>query len=97
MDKVYLKSRYDKGEAAYLNCPMTEEEFDLFYNALITAETVPIKEFEKEVFFEGCMPIEVDGTNEEERRCLFGPMKPVGLEDPRTGKKPYAVVQLTSR
>ena len=59
MDKVYLKSRYDKGEAAYLNCPMTEEEFDRFYEALITAETVPIKEFEKEVFFEGCMPIEV--------------------------------------
>src|SRR6478735_474326 len=58
MDKVYLKSRYDKGEAAYLNCPMSEEEFDLFYNALITAETAPIKAFEKEVFFEGCMPIE---------------------------------------
>lgn len=59
MDKVYLKSRYDKGEAAYLNCPMTEEEFDRFYEALISAETVPLKEFEKEIFFEGCMPIEV--------------------------------------
>ena len=59
MNKVYLKSRYDKGEAAYLNCPMTEEEFDRFYDALITAETAPIKEFEKEIFFEGCMPIEV--------------------------------------
>ena len=59
MDKVYLKSRYDKGEAAYLNCPMTEEEFDRFYEALIAAETVPLKEFEKEIFFEGCMPVEV--------------------------------------
>jgi methylenetetrahydrofolate--tRNA-(uracil-5-)-methyltransferase len=59
MDKVYLKSRYDKGEAAYLNCPMTEEEFNTFYEALIAAETVPLKEFEKEIFFEGCMPIEV--------------------------------------
>src|SRR5690606_18627161 len=59
MDKVYLKSRYDKGEAAYLNCPMNEEEFNRFYDALIKAETVPLKEFEKEIFFEGCMPIEV--------------------------------------
>jgi methylenetetrahydrofolate--tRNA-(uracil-5-)-methyltransferase len=93
MDKVYLKSRYDKGEAAYLNCPMTEEEFDRFYSALIEAETVPLKEFEKEVFFEGCMPIEVM-ANRGKKTMLFGPMKPVGLEDPRTGKRPYAVVQL---
>jgi methylenetetrahydrofolate--tRNA-(uracil-5-)-methyltransferase len=93
MDKVYLKSRYDKGEAAYLNCPMTEEEFDLFYNALITAETAPIKAFEKEVFFEGCMPIE-EMAQRGRKTMLFGPMKPVGLEDPRTGKKPFAVVQL---
>jgi methylenetetrahydrofolate--tRNA-(uracil-5-)-methyltransferase len=93
MDKVYLKSRYDKGEAAYLNCPMTEEEFDRFYEALITAETVPLKEFEKEVFFEGCMPIEVMAQRGR-KTMLFGPMKPVGLEDPRTGKRPYAVVQL---
>jgi methylenetetrahydrofolate--tRNA-(uracil-5-)-methyltransferase len=93
MEKVYLKSRYDKGEAAYLNCPMTEEEFDRFYNALITAETAPIKEFEKEVFFEGCMPIEVMAQRGK-KTMLFGPMKPVGLEDPRTGKRPYAVVQL---
>ena len=93
MDKVYLKSRYDKGEAAYLNCPMSEEEFDLFYNALITAETAPIKAFEKEVFFEGCMPIE-EMAQRGRKTMLFGPMKPVGLEDPCTGKKPFAVVQL---
>ncbi|WP_071395348.1 FADH(2)-oxidizing methylenetetrahydrofolate--tRNA-(uracil(54)-C(5))-methyltransferase TrmFO [Bacillus tuaregi] len=93
MNKVYLKSRYDKGEAAYLNCPMTEEEFDRFYNALITAETAPLKEFEKEVFFEGCMPIEVMAKRGR-KTMLFGPMKPVGLEDPKTGKRPYAVVQL---
>lgn len=93
MDKVYLKSRYDKGEAAYLNCPMTEEEFDRFYEALISAETVPLKEFEKEIFFEGCMPIEVMAKRGK-KTMLFGPMKPVGLEDPKTGKRPYAVVQL---
>ncbi len=93
MDKVYLKSRYDKGEAAYLNCPMTEEEFDRFYEALTSAETVPLKEFEKEIFFEGCMPIEVM-ANRGKKTMLFGPMKPVGLEDPKTGKRPYAVVQL---
>lgn len=93
MDKVYLKSRYDKGEAAYLNCPLTEEEFDRFYEALISAETVPLKEFEKEIFFEGCMPIEVMAKRGK-KTMLFGPMKPVGLEDPKTGKRPYAVVQL---
>ncbi|WP_035186834.1 FADH(2)-oxidizing methylenetetrahydrofolate--tRNA-(uracil(54)-C(5))-methyltransferase TrmFO [Alteribacter aurantiacus] len=93
MEKVYLKSRYDKGEAAYLNCPMTEEEFDRFYDALINAETVPVKDFEKEMFFEGCMPIEVMARRGK-KTLLFGPMKPVGLEDPKTGKRPYAVVQL---
>jgi methylenetetrahydrofolate--tRNA-(uracil-5-)-methyltransferase len=93
MEKVYVKSRYDKGEAAYINCPMTEEEFDRFYEALISAETVPLKEFEKEIYFEGCMPIEVMARRGKQT-LLFGPMKPVGLEDPRTGKRPYAVVQL---
>lgn len=92
-DKVYLKSRYDKGEAAYLNCPMTEEEFMRFYEALITAEVAPQKEFEKEKFFEGCMPIEVMAKRGI-KTMLFGPMKPVGLEDPKTGKRPYAVIQL---
>jgi len=93
MNKVYLKSRYDKGEAAYLNCPMTEEEFDRFYEALIAAETVPLKEFEKEIFFEGCMPIEVMAQRGR-KTMLFGPLKPVGLEDPKTGKRPFAVIQL---
>ena len=93
MEKVYLKSRYDKGEAAYLNCPMTEEEFNRFYDALIAAETVPLKEFEKEIFFEGCMPVEVMASRGRQT-LLFGPMKPVGLEDPKTGNTPYAVVQL---
>lgn len=93
MDKVYLKSRYDKGEAAYLNCPMNEEEFNRFYEALIAAETVPLKEFEKEIFFEGCMPIEVLARRGK-KTLLFGPMKPVGLEDPKTDKRPFAVVQL---
>ncbi len=93
MDKVYLKSRYDKGEAAYLNCPMTEEEFTAFYEALITAETAERKSFEKEIFFEGCMPIEVMAKRGI-KTMLFGPLKPVGLEDPKTGKRPYAVLQL---
>ena len=83
-DKVYLKSRYDKGEAAYLNCPMSEEEFNAWHEALINAEVVPVKEFEKEVFFEGCMPIEVMAKRGRQT-VLFGPMKPVGLEDPKTG------------
>lgn len=91
--KVYKKSRYDKGEAAYLNCPMTKEEFQIFYEALITAEVAPTKEFEKEKFFEGCMPIEVMAKRGE-KTMLFGPLKPVGLEDPKTGKRPYAVIQL---
>jgi methylenetetrahydrofolate--tRNA-(uracil-5-)-methyltransferase len=93
MDKVYLASRYDKGEAAYLNCPFTEQQFDLFYEQLIQAETAPMKDFEKEIYFEGCMPIEVMARRGK-KTLLFGPMKPVGLIDPRTGKRPYAVVQL---
>ncbi|MGO1987778.1 FADH(2)-oxidizing methylenetetrahydrofolate--tRNA-(uracil(54)-C(5))-methyltransferase TrmFO [Mammaliicoccus vitulinus] len=93
MDKVYLKSRYDKGDTAYLNCPMTEEEFNTFYDALIKAEVVPLKEFEKEIYFEGCMPFEVMAERGK-KTLLFGPMKPVGLEDPKTGERPYAVVQL---
>ncbi|SDC85845.1 methylenetetrahydrofolate--tRNA-(uracil-5-)-methyltransferase [Paenibacillus sp. UNCCL117] len=93
MSKVYLASRYDKGEAAYLNCPMTEEEFAVFYEALITAETAPVKEFEKEIYFEGCMPIEVMARRGRQT-VLFGPMKPVGLINPHTGELPYAVVQL---
>ncbi|MGO4531376.1 FADH(2)-oxidizing methylenetetrahydrofolate--tRNA-(uracil(54)-C(5))-methyltransferase TrmFO [Paenibacillus sp. 2TAF8] len=93
MNKVYLASRYDKGEAAYLNCPMTEEEFDIFYEALITAEVAQLKEFEKEIYFEGCMPIEVM-MKRGKQTALFGPMKPVGLLNPHTGELPHAVVQL---
>jgi len=93
MDKVYLKSRYDKGEAAYLNCPMTKAEFENFYRELIAAEVAPLKEFEEEKYFDGCMPFEVMAARGE-KTLLFGPMKPVGLEDPKTGKIPYAVVQL---
>ncbi|GAB6933494.1 FADH(2)-oxidizing methylenetetrahydrofolate--tRNA-(uracil(54)-C(5))-methyltransferase TrmFO [Calditerricola satsumensis] len=91
--KVFIASRYGKGEAAYINCPMTKEEFDRFYEALVTAETVPLKEFEKAIYFEGCMPIEVMAKRGKDT-IRFGPMKPVGLIDPRTGKEPYAVVQL---
>ncbi|MGG5309391.1 FADH(2)-oxidizing methylenetetrahydrofolate--tRNA-(uracil(54)-C(5))-methyltransferase TrmFO [Enterococcus sp. DIV1304_2] len=93
MDKVYLKSRYDKGEAAYLNCPMTEEEFKAFHEALVNAEVAELKSFEKEKYFEGCMPIEVMAQRGF-KTMLFGPMKPVGLEEPKTGKRPYAVIQL---
>ncbi|AXQ78691.1 methylenetetrahydrofolate--tRNA-(uracil(54)-C(5))-methyltransferase (FADH(2)-oxidizing) TrmFO [Streptococcus chenjunshii] len=101
MDIVYLKSRYDKGEAAYLNCPMTKEEFMAFHQALITAEEAPLNSFEKEKYFEGCMPIEVMAKRGI-KTLLYGPMKPVGLEypdnykGPRDGdfKAPYAVVQL---
>ncbi|RYM07192.1 FADH(2)-oxidizing methylenetetrahydrofolate--tRNA-(uracil(54)-C(5))-methyltransferase TrmFO [Sporolactobacillus sp. THM7-7] len=92
-EKVYVKSRYDKGEAAYLNCPMTKEAFERFYDALISAETAPLKDFEKENYFSGCMPIEVMAARGA-KTLLFGPLKPVGLEDPKTGKRPYAVVQL---
>ena len=87
---VYLKSRYDKGEAAYYNCPMTREEFDRFYEELINAEKVIPRDFE---VFEGCMPIEEMAARGRET-LLFGPLKPVGLEHPKTGERPYAVVQL---
>jgi len=93
MDRCFLASRYDKGEAAYLNCPMTEEEYDAFYEELIHAETVQPHEFEKRELFEGCLPIEVIAKRGR-KSLLFGPMKPVGLMDPRTGERPFAVVQL---
>ena len=92
MNKVFLASRYNKGEASYLNAPMNKEEFDKFYDYLINAECVLPKEFEMKVF-EGCMPIE-DMAKRGRQTLLFGPMKPVGLDDPRTGRWPYAVVQL---
>ena len=89
--KAYFKSRYDKGEAEYINCPMNEDEFNQFYNALIHAEVVKPKDFE-EKFFEGCMPFE-EIARRGRQTLLFGPMKPVGLERP-DGTRPYAVVQL---
>ena len=91
MSKAYRKSRYDKGTADYINCPMTFEEFEAFYQALIQAETAEMHDFEKEVYFEGCMPFEVMAKRGRDT-LLFGPMKPVGLE--QEGKRPYAVVQL---
>lgn len=92
MNKVFLASRYNKGEAAYLNCPMNEEEFNKFYDFLIHADKVIPHDFEMKVF-EGCMPIE-EMALRGRQTLLFGPMKPVGLADPKTGRWPYAVVQL---
>ena len=93
-DITFEQSRYDKGEAAYINCPMTREEYEAFYNALITADTAELHGFEKEPnVFEGCMPVEVMAKRGFET-LLFGPMKPVGLTDPKTGREPYAAVQL---
>ena len=91
--KCFWGSRYGKGGKDYLNCPMTKEEYERFYKALMEAEKVPLKEFEKACYFEGCMPIEEMAERGKET-LLFGPLKPVGLVDPRTGKRPYAVVQL---
>lgn len=93
MSVIYRMSRYNKGEAAYLNCPMNEEEYKKFYEALKTAETAEVHGFENGNVFEGCMPVEVMADRGEDT-LRFGPMKPVGLPDPRTGKEPYAVVQL---
>jgi methylenetetrahydrofolate--tRNA-(uracil-5-)-methyltransferase len=90
---AFAASRYNKGGDDYLNCPMTEGEYDAFYAALIAAEKVPVREFEKTPYFEGCMPIEVQ-ADRGRQTLLFGPMKPVGLVDPRTGQRPFAVVQL---
>ena len=93
MERVYFAARYDKGTADYINCPMSREEYDRFYDALVSAEQVKEKEWEKLDYFEGCLPIEE--TARRGRDTLrFGPMKPVGLRDPRTGKTPWAVVQL---
>ena len=93
MDKAYKKARYDKGSADYINCPMTEEEYKAFYTELINAETAPVHGADKEVVFEGCMPVETMAKRGE-MTLLFGPLKPVGLEMPRTGEIPYAAVQL---
>jgi methylenetetrahydrofolate--tRNA-(uracil-5-)-methyltransferase len=93
MSRVYMAARYDKGTADYINCPFTKEEYEQFVDALTTAESVEAKEWEKLNYFEGCLPIEEIARRGRET-LRFGPMKPVGLKDPRTGRPPYAVVQL---
>ena len=98
MDIAYFASRYDKGDADYINCPMTEEQYDAFYKALISAEEATLKDFDRESqkslkVFEGCMPVEVMAKRGYDT-LRYGPMKPVGLIDPRVGKEAYAVVQL---
>lgn len=93
MNKVFRSSRYGKGEDAYLNCPFNQEEYDLFWEALVKAEKAPRKSFERELHFAGCMPVEALAARGK-KTLLYGPMKSVGLVDPRTGRRPYAVVQL---
>ncbi len=92
-NRVYMAARWDKGTADYINCPMTSEEYDRFYDALVTAESVHEKEWEKLPYFEACLPLE-ELARRGRDTPRFGPMKPVGLRDPRTGKTPWAVVQL---
>jgi methylenetetrahydrofolate--tRNA-(uracil-5-)-methyltransferase len=93
MSRVYMAARYDKGSADYINCPMNEEEYGRFYDALLAAQSVEEREWEKLNYFESCLPIEEIARRGRDT-LRFGPMKPVGLRDPRTGKTPYAVVQL---
>jgi len=93
MNRVYFAARWDKGTADYINCPMTREEYEIFLSALQSAEAAETKEWEKAEYFEGCLPIEILAQRGPDT-LRFGPMKPVGLRDPRTGKTPWAVVQL---
>ena len=93
MSKVYMAARYDKGSADYINCPMSKEEYDRFYDALLAAQSVEQKDWEKLNYFESCLPIEEIARRGRDT-LRFGPMKPVGLKDPHTGRMPYAVVQL---
>ena len=96
MSKVFRASRWERGttdEGDYLNCPMTKDDYDAFYTALVAAESATVHDFDNTKFFEGCLPIEVM-AHRGEGTLRFGPMKPVGLKDPRTGRLPYAVVQL---
>jgi methylenetetrahydrofolate--tRNA-(uracil-5-)-methyltransferase len=93
MNRVYMAARWDKGTADYINCPMDREEFDRFLDALLVAEAAEAKEWEKLDYFEGCLPIEVLARRGRDT-LRYGPMKPVGLRDPRTGRTPWAVVQL---
>ena len=93
MGKVYLAARYDKGSADYINCPMSKDEYDVFYDALLAAQSVVQKDWERLNYFESCLPIEEIARRGRDT-LRFGPMKPVGLKDPRTGRIPYAAVQL---
>ena len=93
MTQAYRASRYGKGEPSYLNCPMNDREYEAFWQALTAAEKADVHDFEKEIFFEGCMPVEVMASRGKDT-LLFGPLKPMGLEHPETGERPYAVVQL---
>jgi len=93
MGRVYMAARYDRGSADYINCPMTKQEYDVFYDGLVAAQSVEERDWEKRYYFEGCLPIEEIARRGRDT-LRFGPMKPVGLKDPRTGKMPYAVVQL---
>lgn len=93
MSRVYMAARYDKGSADYINCPMTAEEYNRFYDELIAAQSVEERDWEKLNYFESCLPIEEIARRGRDT-LRFGPMKPVGLKDPRTGRMPYAVVQL---
>lgn len=92
-ERVFRAARYDKGDKDYINCPMNTDEYSAFYEALTNAESVQIKDFEKKLYFEGCLPIE-ELARRGRDTLRFGPMKPVGLVDPKTGKIPYAAVQL---
>jgi methylenetetrahydrofolate--tRNA-(uracil-5-)-methyltransferase len=93
MSRVYMAARYDKGSADYINCPMTREDYDRFYDGLLAAQSVEERDWEKLNYFESCLPIEEIARRGRDT-LRFGPMKPVGLKDPRTGRMPYAVVQL---
>ena len=95
MDRAFLASRYDRGDADYINCPMNREEYELFYRELVNAEAVALKSFERTVpsVYEGCMPVEIMAKRGEDT-LRFGPLKPVGLRDPRTGHRPWANLQL---
>ena len=93
MDSAFFASRYDKGTPDYINCPLTEEEYQRFWEALTTAQEAPVHGFEDSQVFEGCMPVEVMARRGRDTLC-YGPLKPRGLRDPRTGKEPFAVVQL---
>ncbi len=93
MDSAFFASRYDKGTPDYINCPLTEEEYQRFWEALTTAQEAPVHGFEDSQVFEGCMPVEVMARRGRDTLC-YGPLKPRGLRDPKTGKEPFAVVQL---